>query len=101
MIYVICQVLQKISSEYLHLRFQESLKRSEMTCLKEESTWILSPFLSFIHFQTFRYREFAERIRPMVVESVSFLHGQIKEGKHVLVEGANAAMLDIDFGEEG
>ena len=35
----------------------------------------------------------------MVTETVSFLHKQIKSGKNVLVEGANAAMLDIDFGE--
>ena len=39
------------------------------------------------------------RLRPMVIETVSFLHKQIKSGKNVLVEGANAAMLDIDFGK--
>jgi len=45
-----------------------------------------------------RYRQLAERVRPLVVESVSFLHNRLNEGKKVLVEGANAAMLDIDFG---
>lgn len=45
-----------------------------------------------------RYAEFADRLRPMVVETVSFLHNALKAGKKVLVEGANAAMLDIDFG---
>jgi len=45
-----------------------------------------------------RYKVFAERLRPMVTETISFLHTQMKQGKHVLVEGANAAMLDIDFG---
>merc|ERR1711971_800942 len=45
-----------------------------------------------------RYRELAERVRPMVVESVSYLHKRLAEGKRILVEGANAAMLDIDFG---
>ncbi|KAF9806259.1 hypothetical protein SFRURICE_016069 [Spodoptera frugiperda] len=45
-----------------------------------------------------RYREYAERIRPMVRDTVSYLHKAIGEGKKVLVEGANAAMLDIDFG---
>ena len=45
-----------------------------------------------------RYRELAERVRPMVVESVSYLHTRLAEGKRILVEGANAAMLDIDFG---
>ena len=45
-----------------------------------------------------RYREFAEIIRPMVTETVSYVHDAICQGKNVLVEGANAAMLDIDFG---
>lgn len=34
----------------------------------------------------------------MVRDTVSLLHASLKEGKSVLVEGANAAMLDIDFG---
>lgn len=45
-----------------------------------------------------RYRVLAERIRPLVVESVSYIHKKLAEGKRVLVEGANAGMLDIDFG---
>jgi len=45
-----------------------------------------------------RYKAFAERLRPLVVESVSYLHKKMGEGRKVLVEGANAAMLDIDFG---
>jgi adenylosuccinate synthase len=44
------------------------------------------------------YRVYAERIRPYVVESVSYLHSALQKGQKVLVEGANAAMLDIDFG---
>ena len=46
-----------------------------------------------------RYKAFAERLRPLVTETVSFLHSKLDEGKNVLVEGANAAMLDIDFGK--
>ncbi|XP_046402486.1 adenylosuccinate synthetase [Ischnura elegans] len=45
-----------------------------------------------------RYKNYAECIRPMVVDTVSYLHRALKEGQHILVEGANAAMLDIDFG---
>uniref|UniRef100_V9ICX8 Adenylosuccinate synthetase n=1 Tax=Apis cerana TaxID=7461 RepID=V9ICX8_APICE len=45
-----------------------------------------------------RYKEYAERIRPLVKETVQYLHQALREGKKVLVEGANAAMLDIDFG---
>ncbi|KAG6455275.1 hypothetical protein O3G_MSEX009125 [Manduca sexta] len=45
-----------------------------------------------------KYREYAEKVRPMVRDTVSYLHKEIAAGKKVLVEGANAAMLDIDFG---
>jgi len=45
-----------------------------------------------------RYKEYAERLRPLVVETVSYVRNTIESGKRVLVEGANAAMLDIDFG---
>ena len=45
-----------------------------------------------------RYQDFAERIRPLVVESVSYLNKKAKKGAKILVEGANAGMIDIDFG---
>ena len=34
----------------------------------------------------------------MVTETVSLIHSAVREKKSVLVEAANAAMLDIDFG---
>jgi len=45
-----------------------------------------------------RYQELAERLRPYVIDSVVYLHEAIAVGKKVLVEGANALMLDLDFG---
>ncbi|XP_053211407.1 adenylosuccinate synthetase-like [Panonychus citri] len=44
------------------------------------------------------YRRYAEEIRNCVKDTVTFLHQSIKAGKTILVEGANATMLDIDFG---
>ena len=35
---------------------------------------------------------------PMICDSVYEINAAIKEGKKILVEGANAPMLDIDFG---
>lgn len=46
-----------------------------------------------------RYKKFAEKVRPYVFDTVSYLDKALKNGKKVLVEGANAAMLDIDFGK--
>jgi len=34
----------------------------------------------------------------MIIDSVSYLHNALQSGKRILVEGANANMLDIDFG---
>lgn len=46
----------------------------------------------------FRYKEYAEKLRPLVKDTVLYLHKALESGNSVLVEGANAAMLDIDFG---
>jgi len=45
-----------------------------------------------------RYKVLAERLRPYVTDSLVYIHQALSEGKKVLVEGANAVMLDLDFG---
>ncbi|THH28203.1 hypothetical protein EUX98_g5988 [Antrodiella citrinella] len=45
-----------------------------------------------------RYKDLAERLRPYVIDSVMYIHTALAQNKKVLVEGANALMLDIDFG---
>ncbi|KAF8638925.1 hypothetical protein AX17_001837 [Amanita inopinata Kibby_2008] len=45
-----------------------------------------------------RYKHLAQRLRPFVIDSVVYMHDAICAGKSVLVEGANALMLDLDFG---
>ena len=36
----------------------------------------------------------------MVCDTITYVNKAIKEKKKVIVEGANAAMLDIDFGKK-
>lgn len=45
-----------------------------------------------------QYQEYAELIDPMVVDTVSYLNKAYQHGKRILIEGANATMLDVDFG---
>ncbi|EEB05052.1 adenylosuccinate synthetase Ade2 [Schizosaccharomyces japonicus yFS275] len=45
-----------------------------------------------------RYKELAAKLQPYVVDSIAFIHTGLKEKKRILVEGANALMLDLDFG---
>jgi adenylosuccinate synthase len=37
-------------------------------------------------------------VRPFVADTVEYLNSAYESGKRILIEGANATMLDIDFG---
>jgi len=45
-----------------------------------------------------RYKVYYETLRPYVVDAVIFIKHAFDTNKRVLVEGANALMLDIDYG---
>lgn len=45
-----------------------------------------------------KYAEYAKKLEPYIVDTISYLNAAYKLGKRILVEGANATMLDIDFG---
>ena len=44
------------------------------------------------------YLEIAKKIKPYVTDTVVLLNKGIKEGKKVVFEGAQGALLDVDFG---
>ena len=44
------------------------------------------------------YATFAERLKPYVTDAVSVVDEQLRAGRRILFEGAQAAMLDIDHG---
>lgn len=43
-------------------------------------------------------KEYAEKLRPFVIDAVVFMADAQKGDARILVEGANALMLDIDYG---
>ncbi|RGB30681.1 adenylosuccinate synthase [Rhizophagus diaphanus] len=45
-----------------------------------------------------RYKELAIRLQPYIVDGVVFMNKCIASNQKILVEGANALMLDLDFG---
>ena len=45
-----------------------------------------------------RIKEMREHIRTCVIDTIPFISRSIHEKRNILVEGANANMLDIDFG---
>jgi adenylosuccinate synthase len=44
------------------------------------------------------YLGFAERLRPLVADTSKLLHDGLAAGKHVMLEGAQGTMLDLDHG---
>lgn len=44
------------------------------------------------------YEGYADRLRPYVVDTVALLNDELNRGRKVLFEGAQATMLDIDYG---
>lgn len=44
------------------------------------------------------YQEIANEIKPLVADTIPILNNALDEGKKVLFEGAQGALLDIDFG---
>jgi len=44
------------------------------------------------------YKSIREKILPMITDTITYTHSQLNQGKNVLVEGANATMIDLDFG---
>jgi adenylosuccinate synthase len=45
-----------------------------------------------------KYRQYAKQLAPFVIDSITYVNEAHKAGKKIMVEGANATMLDIDFG---
>lgn len=44
------------------------------------------------------YKEYAKILKPYVCDTVTMLHNAIKNNENILCEGAQATLLDIDFG---
>lgn len=45
-----------------------------------------------------KLKALAPRVKPLVVDAVAWINEQTKQKKEILVEGANALMLDLDYG---
>ena len=44
------------------------------------------------------YKKYAEYLKPYIVDSIALVHDAIEKGQKIICEGAQATLLDIDFG---
>ena len=46
----------------------------------------------------FRYQDFKGKLERLSCDVIPFMHEKLSSNKKILIEGANALFLDIDFG---
>lgn len=81
--------------------FKEKLK--EMTEMKLALLKVFDPETDYTADLDFEktyatYTEYADKLKPYVCDTITLLHKALEENKKVVVEGAQATLLDIDFG---
>ena len=86
------------------IRMEDFVGKKFKTLLKnniEEKNKIIKAYnKQELDFETIykEYKEYAKILKPYVKDTTTMLHKAIKEKKKILCEGAQATLLDIDFG---
>ena len=85
------RMIDFISEDFFSI-FKEKVqdKNRELVYLKKEPLNFLALYQE--------YQKIAEKIAPFIVDTVSLLNNAYDQGKKILFEGAQGALLDVDFG---
>jgi adenylosuccinate synthase len=82
--------------------FDEKIFREKLEIVLKEKNQVLTRVYGRLPLVADRivedYLRYAERLRPIVVETSKLIHDALREGKEVLLEGAQGTMLDLDKG---
>ena len=82
--------------------FDESILRQKIEAALHQKNQILVKLYNRRAIETDRifdyFMSYADRLKPMVVDSAFVLNEALDAGKHVLMEGGQATMLDVDHG---
>jgi len=81
------------------IRFREHVLQTQLEIIPNRlSTYPMGVLMKHIDSELLLIKSAFDKIQNCVVDTISYLHNALESGKRVLVEGANALMLDIDFG---
>ncbi|HEU4526742.1 MAG TPA: adenylosuccinate synthase [Actinomycetota bacterium] len=82
--------------------FDEKIFREKLDVVLREKNAILTKVYGRLPLEAEAivedYRGYAERLRPSVADTSKVLHDGLREGKNVLLEGAQGTLLDLDKG---
>ncbi len=82
--------------DFISKNFKELLK----TNIKNKNAFLKAYGYSEIDFESVynEYKEYAKKLKKYVCDTTTMLHKAIKNNENILCEGAQATLLDIDFG---
>jgi adenylosuccinate synthase len=82
--------------------FDEKIFRQKLDVALREKNAVLAKIYNTLPLDAStileNYMRYAERLKPYVTDTTALLHEAIDEGKHLLLEGAQATLLDLDHG---
>ena len=82
--------------------FDEKIFRQKLDVVLREKNLILTKIYNRLPLDGERivdeYLQLAERLQPHVTDTSSLLYEGLQEGKHVMLEGAQGTLLDLDHG---
>jgi adenylosuccinate synthase len=82
--------------------FDEAIFREKLDVVLKEKNLVLTKVYNRLPLEAERivedYLGYAERLRPHVVDTSKLLHDGLREGRNVLLEGAQGTLLDLDKG---
>jgi adenylosuccinate synthase len=82
--------------------YDEKIFRQKLDVVLKEKNQVLTKVYNRLPLDPERivtdYLGFAERLRPFVADTSKLLYDALVAGKHVLLEGAQGTMLDLDHG---
>jgi adenylosuccinate synthase len=82
--------------------FDPKIFREKLDVVLKEKNVVLTKVYGRLPLQADRivedYLGYAERLRPRVADTSRLLHEGLRAGKHVMLEGAQGTLLDLDHG---
>jgi adenylosuccinate synthase len=82
--------------------FDEKIFREKLDVVLREKNAVLAKVYGRLPLEADRivgdYRAYAERLQPHVADTSRVLHDGLREGRNVLLEGAQGTLLDLDKG---
>jgi adenylosuccinate synthase len=82
--------------------YDEKILRQKLDVVLKEKNQVLTKVYNRLPLDAERivadYLGYADRLRPFVADTSKLLHDALVAGKHVMLEGAQGTMLDLDHG---